>query len=202
MYNCTYRIVVWLRMQVRAVFRDPEDSTCLSLLFANQTEDDILLRCTRSEFIREREETLSITGKSLRRWPRRTRTDSSCGTLLTGGGKRGSFCLNRFQKYLPLCLIGRVKTGSTVLASSTPRWLRKPSSLLLMTIWWKFYTSIKFFLLLSWNIVPKVSCCCRHVLAGADVRPTPHDQLCLQSQSGQVGLQPAPEVLLLAMGQL
>ena len=120
-YNCTYKIVVWLRMQVRAVFRDPEDSTCLSLLFANQTEDDILLRCTRIEFIREREETLSITGKSLRRWRRRTRTDSSCGTLLTGGGKRGSFCLNRFQKYLPLCLIGRVKTGSTVLASSTPR---------------------------------------------------------------------------------
>ena len=120
-YNCTYKIVVWLRMQVRAVFRDPEDSTCLSLLFANQTEDDILLRCTRSEFIREREETLSITGKSLKRWRRRTRTDSSCGTLLTGGGKCGSFCLNRFQKYLPLCLIGRVKTGSTVLASSTPR---------------------------------------------------------------------------------
>jgi len=29
---------------VRAVFRDPEDTTCLSLLFANQTEDDILLR--------------------------------------------------------------------------------------------------------------------------------------------------------------
>lgn len=29
---------------VRAVFRDPEDKTCLSLLFANQTEDDILLR--------------------------------------------------------------------------------------------------------------------------------------------------------------
>jgi len=29
---------------VRAVFRDPEDDTCLSLLFANQTEDDILLR--------------------------------------------------------------------------------------------------------------------------------------------------------------
>ena len=31
-------------IQVRAVFRDPEDTTCLSLLFANQTEDDILLR--------------------------------------------------------------------------------------------------------------------------------------------------------------
>lgn len=29
---------------VRAVFRDPEDKTCLALLFANQTEDDILLR--------------------------------------------------------------------------------------------------------------------------------------------------------------
>jgi len=29
---------------VRAVFRDPEDKTCLKLLFANQTEDDILLR--------------------------------------------------------------------------------------------------------------------------------------------------------------
>lgn len=29
---------------VRAVFRDPEDTTCLSLLFANQTEEDILLR--------------------------------------------------------------------------------------------------------------------------------------------------------------
>lgn len=29
---------------VRAVFRDPEDQTCLSLLLANQTEDDILLR--------------------------------------------------------------------------------------------------------------------------------------------------------------
>jgi len=29
---------------VRAVFRDPEDDTCLSLLFANQTEEDILLR--------------------------------------------------------------------------------------------------------------------------------------------------------------
>jgi len=29
---------------VRAVFRDKNDQTCLSLLFANQTEDDILLR--------------------------------------------------------------------------------------------------------------------------------------------------------------
>ena len=29
---------------VRAVFRDPEDTTCLSLLLANQTEEDILLR--------------------------------------------------------------------------------------------------------------------------------------------------------------
>ena len=29
---------------VRAVFRDPEDETCLSLLFANQTGEDILLR--------------------------------------------------------------------------------------------------------------------------------------------------------------
>ena len=29
---------------VRAVFRDPADDTCLSLLFANQTEEDILLR--------------------------------------------------------------------------------------------------------------------------------------------------------------
>jgi len=29
---------------IRAVFRDPSDSTCLSLLYANQTEDDILLR--------------------------------------------------------------------------------------------------------------------------------------------------------------
>lgn len=29
---------------VRAVFRDPEDQTCLSLLLANQTEEDILLR--------------------------------------------------------------------------------------------------------------------------------------------------------------
>jgi len=29
---------------VRAVFRDPKDQTCLSLLFANQSEDDILLR--------------------------------------------------------------------------------------------------------------------------------------------------------------
>merc|ERR1711970_1365456 len=28
---------------VRAVFRDPEDTTCLSLLFANQSEEDILL---------------------------------------------------------------------------------------------------------------------------------------------------------------
>jgi len=29
---------------IRAVFRDPTDSTCLSLLYANQSEDDILLR--------------------------------------------------------------------------------------------------------------------------------------------------------------
>lgn len=29
---------------IRAVFRDENDTTCLSLLFANQTEDDILLR--------------------------------------------------------------------------------------------------------------------------------------------------------------
>ena len=29
---------------VRAVFRDPEDKTNLNLLFANQTEEDILLR--------------------------------------------------------------------------------------------------------------------------------------------------------------
>jgi len=29
---------------IRAVFRDPADKTCLSLLFANQSEDDILLR--------------------------------------------------------------------------------------------------------------------------------------------------------------
>lgn len=29
---------------ITAVFRDPEDQTCLSLLFANQSEDDILVR--------------------------------------------------------------------------------------------------------------------------------------------------------------
>lgn len=29
---------------ITAVFRDPEDKTCLSLLFANQSEDDILVR--------------------------------------------------------------------------------------------------------------------------------------------------------------
>ena len=29
---------------VRAVFCDPDDDTCLSLLFANQTEEDILPR--------------------------------------------------------------------------------------------------------------------------------------------------------------
>ena len=37
-----------------------------------------------------------------------------------------------------------------------------------------------------------------NVYSGPDVRPTPHDQLCLQSQSGQAGIQPAPEVLVLA----
>jgi len=34
---------------VRAVFRDPEDTTCLRLLFANQTEEDILLRAELEE---------------------------------------------------------------------------------------------------------------------------------------------------------
>jgi len=34
---------------IRAVFRDPDDTTCLSLLFANQTEDDILLRTELEE---------------------------------------------------------------------------------------------------------------------------------------------------------
>lgn len=34
---------------VRAVFRDPEDTTCLSLLLANQTEEDILLRAELEE---------------------------------------------------------------------------------------------------------------------------------------------------------
>lgn len=34
---------------VRAVFRDPEDTTCLSLLFANQTEEDILLKAELEE---------------------------------------------------------------------------------------------------------------------------------------------------------
>jgi len=34
---------------VRAVFRDPEDKTCLSLLFANQTEEDILLKAELEE---------------------------------------------------------------------------------------------------------------------------------------------------------
>ena len=29
---------------IRQVFRDKNDRTCLSLLFANQTEEDILLR--------------------------------------------------------------------------------------------------------------------------------------------------------------
>merc|ERR1719153_1570517 len=34
---------------VRAVFRDPEDKTCLKLLFANQTEEDILLKAELEE---------------------------------------------------------------------------------------------------------------------------------------------------------
>jgi len=38
---------------VRAVFRDPEDTTCLSLLFANQTEEDILLRKELEEVEKE-----------------------------------------------------------------------------------------------------------------------------------------------------
>lgn len=29
---------------IKAVFKDSQDSTCLSLLYANQTEDDILCR--------------------------------------------------------------------------------------------------------------------------------------------------------------
>jgi len=38
---------------VRAVFRDPEDKTCLSLLLANQTEEDILLRRELEEVEKE-----------------------------------------------------------------------------------------------------------------------------------------------------
>jgi len=38
---------------IRAVFRDPEDTTCLSLLFANQTEEDILLRKELEEVANE-----------------------------------------------------------------------------------------------------------------------------------------------------
>jgi len=38
---------------VRAVFRDPSDTTCLSLLYANQTEDDILLRAELEEVAAE-----------------------------------------------------------------------------------------------------------------------------------------------------
>jgi len=38
---------------VRAVFRDPEDQTCLSLLFANQSEDDILLRSELEQVAQE-----------------------------------------------------------------------------------------------------------------------------------------------------
>ncbi|XP_023323191.1 NADH-cytochrome b5 reductase 3 [Eurytemora carolleeae] len=38
---------------VRAVFRDPEDETCLSLLLANQTEEDILLRKELEEVQKE-----------------------------------------------------------------------------------------------------------------------------------------------------
>lgn len=38
---------------VRAVFRDPEDTTCLSLLLANQSEDDILLRQELEEVQKE-----------------------------------------------------------------------------------------------------------------------------------------------------
>merc|ERR1712243_329651 len=38
---------------IRAVFRDPDDTTCLSLLFANQTEDDILLRTELEEVAAE-----------------------------------------------------------------------------------------------------------------------------------------------------
>jgi ferredoxin-NADP reductase len=29
---------------MKAILKDPEDPTCMSLIFANQTEDDILLR--------------------------------------------------------------------------------------------------------------------------------------------------------------
>ena len=35
---------------IRAVFRDTNDRTVLSLLFANQTEDDILLREELEEY--------------------------------------------------------------------------------------------------------------------------------------------------------
>lgn len=35
---------------IRQAFKDPEDKTCLWLLFANQTEKDILLRHELEEF--------------------------------------------------------------------------------------------------------------------------------------------------------
>jgi len=45
---------------IRAVFRDPEDKTCLSLLFANQTEEDILLRKELEDVAREYPDRMKI----------------------------------------------------------------------------------------------------------------------------------------------
>jgi len=45
---------------IRAVFRDPDDNTCLSLLFANQSEDDILLRKELEEVAEEHPERFKL----------------------------------------------------------------------------------------------------------------------------------------------
>ena len=38
-------ILIWMQLQlIRQILKHPEDNTCMALIFANQTESDILLR--------------------------------------------------------------------------------------------------------------------------------------------------------------
>ena len=179
--------------------RDPEDETCLSLLFANQVTDwqYSCTHCIKLVLFPDRGGYLAEEGAGGRAGgaPRQVEAVVHMYSEQNWFFAPGSSCGTRWT--------GRARAGSTAQASWAPRLSRRRCSLPRETTWWVFIWKWSVFILFGSNLIcnhkQRQGICHKTMLisTGSDVWTPSHDKFCLHSKPWQTWILSIKQIFIL-----